>query len=1466
MGKTNRRILLALLVLVSFIETVFIGCGSSGDSDFYNPVGYSSQSDVQTSFYQSSSTRASEQGTFYIASSKSNFIAQAIENGTVKANTNITLVERNLTPAETQTFGNSTTRIYKLIATDDNTTFGKAQSINTAAKPIKLIFSQHFPENTENVYLATRASNEEKWQITKIDISNSNRAAIGARKADTYYNFSIDVFNLNQDITVFGTTTESNLVSNVLRDLAVNRLKYSFEPANVNLKLDAAGELQYDSDIVINTCVDSNVSDFSSFHTKTVITFLSDNPRTIGGLKGVGLTTENLAETVSATRDGADNKYTHTVTFTRYRTPTTVGNIATYTFTLQLKGVKFSDFPSNFRIKTVLTTITDISYTSEQNFELGNTMACLIPLTPIHDEAYVKLDQILTLRCIAHNVASVTVFYDHAGLVGGYREWDGDFTFNKEAERLVFTPANYWPADKHLSVAVYAQCCDAHGQEGLKKAIFEFFTATYTPELEQITSAVEVPDQTADVPINTKIVFNFSDDIAWSNSEVDKSYFQFYLDHSEITNTLTSFEYATTTKALTIIPSPLQYNATYTINLKGGLKNRLTGQKISPASFTFRTEDTMHLTASATLDVASDVDGLAILTPTINIEFMQPVKDKAEAEKALEFYCGTMRNTGYKFKWSVDQSSVALIWTATLKANTEYTLKMKNSIEDENGIIIEPFEDFIITTLPNITASMTSPAVTNADVNSLIVLKFSDSLTWDEELDARRIQVKKGGVEAEIADYSYFEPEQTLTITPASNFEHNATYSVTIFTNLLNRTTRQAVATATFIFTTSDGIRETASIAATPESVIDGQLILKPTFKVTFNKPVLGTDKNKALKAIKVLKGTTQITKLYKNFNSTLDEITITFAEPLEHATDYKITMENGIKDLESTYINPFDDYEFTTLNRITVILDTPAATANVATSTAIILGFDVQIDWKAEYNSYVTFRSGDTDILVSRVEYDETSNTLAVYPSSKLRYNSSYTLIVREGLMNDTTNQRTAGTTFSFSTESGNSVQATLTTKPEDKIGDLYTVFPSFEVDFGKTVSDYDAAIDSIKLFYENQEHKSLVKTWLVRGRKLKVTTSNILRPNMTYVLSMKTEVLDKEGIPITPFTNFEFTTTDNGSGTEENPYHIYTPDHLNLVRMKLEAFYIVMNDIDMTGYDFSPIGDNKESFTGGFDGNGFTISNLSINEAATDSVALLGRIADAKVKNVIMANGTITGNNSVGSIVGYSYHSNITNCVNESVNVFGASHVGGICGSSYSTYITFCRNNGSVNSYVERAGGICGWGKNPSNISSCKNTGTISSDHDNAGGITGYSNGRIDNCINEGSVTAEENAGGIAGFNSLSAKIDRCIATGNITAISTASRSFGGIAGLNEGSAYVCNNVITNNTILNGVGCSIGKEAIGNYETGYDNYKNYCFTSIADFNRAFQDQGYWTDDQEWSKKIWQLSFSAWPTLIGLP
>lgn len=84
-----------------------------------------------------------------------------------------------------------------------------------------------------------------------------------------------------------------------------------------------------------------------------------------------------------------------------------------------------------------------------------------------------------------------------------------------------------------------------------------------------------------------------------------------------------------------------------------------------------------------------------------------------------------------------------------------------------------------------------------------------------------------------------------------------------------------------------------------------------------------------------------------------------------------------------------------------------------------------------------------------------------------------------------------------------------------------------------------------------------------------------------------------------IANYLNVRLLTETTGRKTEvpEGWIGIYDAAGLNAVRYDLNAKYILMADIDLSGYDsWTPIGSREEPFKGAFDGNGRVVRNMTV------------------------------------------------------------------------------------------------------------------------------------------------------------------------------------------------------------------------------------------------------------------------------
>ena len=255
------------------------------------------------------------------------------------------------------------------------------------------------------------------------------------------------------------------------------------------------------------------------------------------------------------------------------------------------------------------------------------------------------------------------------------------------------------------------------------------------------------------------------------------------------------------------------------------------------------------------------------------------------------------------------------------------------------------------------------------------------------------------------------------------------------------------------------------------------------------------------------------------------------------------------------------------------------------------------------------------------------------------------------------------------------------------------------------------------------------------------------------TYTVNVNATGLTLEGCTIGGWT-------DGGSesGTAEDlgynydtttkTYTVYNADGLlawNEAAQKDESINCTLTaDIDLTGKEWTPIGDNDNRYTGTFDGGNYTITGLTVNQEGTNYVGLIGFIgSDGTVKNVKLENVNITGSYYVGGVVGYNSGS-VTACT-ASGSVSGSYYVGGVVGGNFGT-VTACTSSGSVSGSIY-VGGVVG--DNYGTVTACTASGSVEG-RSNVGGVVGYnSSGSVTACTSSGSVEGSIDVGGVVGDN---------------------------------------------------------------------------------------------------------------------
>lgn len=236
-------------------------------------------------------------------------------------------------------------------------------------------------------------------------------------------------------------------------------------------------------------------------------------------------------------------------------------------------------------------------------------------------------------------------------------------------------------------------------------------------------------------------------------------------------------------------------------------------------------------------------------------------------------------------------------------------------------------------------------------------------------------------------------------------------------------------------------------------------------------------------------------------------------------------------------------------------------------------------------------------------------------------------------------------------------------------------------------------------------------------------------------------------------------------GSGTKEDPWRIENAEQLAYLAQQVNngtnyrgKHFLLVSDLDLSVKEWTPIGTYSNSFWGGFDGGGRTITGMTITGKENKYVGLFGACYNftapsSYIKSVTVKRANISGHSFVGAIAGAG--ANISDCYSIENTIYASRCVGGVCGSLIGN-ISGCYNSSSVKGN-STAGGIMGSasyeGRDGNGVVQyCYNIGavTVSQQDSSVGGITGASANRynISNCLNCGKITGNgKNVGGIAG-----------------------------------------------------------------------------------------------------------------------
>ncbi|KXB06747.1 hypothetical protein AKJ51_03005 [candidate division MSBL1 archaeon SCGC-AAA382A20] len=258
-------------------------------------------------------------------------------------------------------------------------------------------------------------------------------------------------------------------------------------------------------------------------------------------------------------------------------------------------------------------------------------------------------------------------------------------------------------------------------------------------------------------------------------------------------------------------------------------------------------------------------------------------------------------------------------------------------------------------------------------------------------------------------------------------------------------------------------------------------------------------------------------------------------------------------------------------------------------------------------------------------------------------------------------------------------------------------------------------------------------------------------------------TITMDSDKQVVANFTEKKTNPFTGGSGTKDDPYKISNEDQLQAINDYLESNFVLINDINASetknwnnGKGFDPIGyydGTQNYFTGTFNGQGYTITNLYINrpESKAGFFGYIGK--EGVVKDIGLEDENITGKYSVGGLAGV----NVGEVLNSYSTGFvtGEQNVGGLVG--YNNPAGLVSNSHSESKVVadsrpKSVGGLVGQ-NDKGTVSKSYAIGTVHSlpyGSEYTGGLVGNNSGIVSKSFAISSVKGGYEVGGLVGRNS--------------------------------------------------------------------------------------------------------------------
>lgn len=372
---------------------------------------------------------------------------------------------------------------------------------------------------------------------------------------------------------------------------------------------------------------------------------------------------------------------------------------------------------------------------------------------------------------------------------------------------------------------------------------------------------------------------------------------------------------------------------------------------------------------------------------------------------------------------------VTIIPLENLQYSSLYKLSLSSRITDLEGQSLDSDFMFSFTTMnkpdisaPEILKSTPDDGALNIAINSIVSVKFSEPILKNTISQSTIIIKNEKGIS--IKGYSQYEEDQNLlTFIPESKFDYMSKYVVKVSDDVKDFAGNRLKASKIWAFTTIQAPDTTPPkvISCLPKKS-ERDIDIKTAIQLIFSERI--PEKCINGKTIQLYDSNGNEVSAAVTYDGILKKAAITPRRDLEYAMTYKIIVSKLVCDAAENYMKSTFTSDFTTATapdktRPELESTKPESGAiNVSLDSEIYATFTKKLDPMTVTNKNVFLRNENEHCDVeAEIVYNDRQKKIVIVPKEKLKYSTSYQVVVSRGVTDIAGNLFNSTVFFEFTT-----------------------------------------------------------------------------------------------------------------------------------------------------------------------------------------------------------------------------------------------------------------------------------------------------------------------------------------------------------------------------------------------------------------------------------------------------------------